>query len=158
MKSLLCAKVNSDRVWAQINAVMSGALCRRQKASLYNGLLCGLPTTSTGYFAQVWSFLFFYNGLSFFFGHKSLLLIGRERWMDSSSRACMWGVCVCVVVAREADVLNSWEKRRHIGFQGRVAHSWGDPAIEFAASFCVFDSRDGEREIPPHRQDTCKGI
>ncbi|KAK5857175.1 hypothetical protein PBY51_010434 [Eleginops maclovinus] len=32
---------------------MSGALCRRQKASFYNGLLCGLPTTSTGYFAQM---------------------------------------------------------------------------------------------------------
>ncbi|KAL6105790.1 uncharacterized protein ACO6RY_07238 [Pungitius sinensis] len=31
---------------------MSGALCRRQKASFYNGLLCGLPTTSVGYSAQ----------------------------------------------------------------------------------------------------------
>ncbi|MED6263565.1 hypothetical protein CHARACLAT_005817 [Characodon lateralis] len=31
---------------------MSGALCRRDKASFYNGLLWGLPT-STGYFAQM---------------------------------------------------------------------------------------------------------
>lgn len=72
MKSLLCAKVNSDRVWAQINAVMSGALCRRQKASFYNGLLCGLPTTSSGYFAQVWSF-YFYKSV---FLHRFFLLLG----------------------------------------------------------------------------------
>lgn len=112
MKSLLCAKVNSGRVWAQINAVMSGALCRRQKASFSNGLLCGLPTTSTGYFTQVWSFYFLY-----------FLLYRKEDGLVWWPFPDMYEKARGGSVAAEADILNSWER---IGFHDRVAQGWGD--------------------------------
>lgn len=125
MKSLLCAKVNSDRVWAQINAVMSGALCRRQKASFYNGLLCGLPTTCSGYFAQVWSFSFLKTRC--YWKNLYTLLEGEVVLIDVPPAIAWGGGCVVlvVVVVAEADILNSWERRR-IGFHDRVVQSWGD--------------------------------
>lgn len=143
MKSLLCAKVNSDRVWAQINAVMSGALCRRQKASFYNGLLCGLPTTSTGLFLHRYEAGFFISNFVFL---KWFLTRG-ETWFGGRSRTCMrrgrwwWG--------RGSG--RSWypkfmrKETYWISRQGgaKLRGSAGC-VMEAASSFCVFELR-GER-------------
>lgn len=80
---------------------MSGALCRRQKASFYNRLLCGLPTTSTDCFAQVWTFLFSLL-------KKNLTAFTwSDRWFVTCSLICTRG--------EEARLLNSRERCR-IGF------------------------------------------
>lgn len=69
--------------------------------SLYNGLLCGLPATSTGYFAQVWKHLFFYNALTLVFSFRTLysfffkFYTGRERqaWWPLSDMYDRRGEC-----------------------------------------------------------------
>lgn len=151
MKSLLCAKVNSGRVWAQINAVMSGALCRRQKASFSTGLLlCGCGSPGSGFFcfvpppppAQVWSFFIFYTLFLITKGEHGFWILpawGKERERERGVGGCR-GLHILKFMRDVLDFTTGWRKA-----EGICRVVW-----QRARSFSVMDAHR-KKKVPQYR-------